>query len=147
MVKTLLTQGADVEGRDDGDQTPLKVATKHAQVEVVRVLLEKGANMEARSNSKGIPLNWAVGGDQAIPRSEYADRLAILKFFAGQKGRRRSEDVEWRYASYPGALKYKTTDILQVLLSRGANVEAKDKAGFTALIEATIDDHVDAEPC
>jgi uncharacterized protein len=145
VVKVLLTQGADVEGRDGSNQTPLKVATEHARVEVVRVLLEKGANVEAKSNSKGAPLNWAVGGDGKIPRSEYADRATIVKMLLDKKASVEAKTLSGDTPLMLAASNYRNTDILQLLLNKGANIEAKDQRGITALMMAAIANNTDAE--
>ena len=43
------------------------------------------------------------------------------------------------------ALNYVNTDILVLLLNHGANIEAKNRNGFTALIWAAYENHTEAE--
>jgi len=145
VVETLLAQGADIEARDASDQTALKVACEHAHVDVVRVLLGRGANAEAKSNSKGMPVNWAIGGDGNIPRTQYADRLAVVKMLLDKKVNIETRTIAGITPLMLAAYNYRDVEILRLLLTKGANVEARDDQGRTALMEAVQEDHTDAE--
>lgn len=54
--KRLLSEGADVNARDDEGLTPLHAAASRNSVDVVRLLIEAGADVNARSNNGETPL-------------------------------------------------------------------------------------------
>ena len=53
IVELLLENGADIEGKDNYENTPLINATWYGNLKVVKLLLENGADIEAK-NIKGI---------------------------------------------------------------------------------------------
>ncbi|QLI67824.1 Ankyrin-1 [Metarhizium brunneum] len=108
VVKLLLEKGADIEAKDDKGQTPLSGAVMYGHEAVVRLLLEKGANIETRDVYSWTPLLWAVerGGEAR------ADANIGL------------EDIYCATAD-----RYNAT--LELLLKKGANIEAKDEKGQT----------------
>ena len=59
VVEFLLTNGANVQARDDGGLHPLHNACSFGHADVVRLLLEAGANPNTRDNWNYTPLHEA----------------------------------------------------------------------------------------
>jgi len=87
-VKRLLSQGGDINAKNESGQTPLHLALNSSRMEVAELLVANGADVEAIDDQTGKALLLSVG--------------------------RRKERVEF-------------------LLSKGANIEAKDGNGLTLL--------------
>ena len=73
IIDLLLEKGADLEAQDHGGQTPLVVAIRSLNFEIVRFLLERGADLEAKDRQGQTPLMVAV---QEFPRVA----VGLLKF-------------------------------------------------------------------
>ena len=62
VVAERVSEGADIEARDGGGNTPLHVAARYARETVVEVLLAAGADAQARNDSGATPLHsWGLG--------------------------------------------------------------------------------------
>jgi ankyrin repeat protein len=59
-VEILLDHGADIEVRSPVGLTPLAIAAREGQCEVVKVLLDRGANHAAETRDHSTPLLWAI---------------------------------------------------------------------------------------
>ena len=122
MVAALLERGADVEARDGQDRTALLMAAREDYLEVGKVLLENGADVNARSGSSQFtPLHATA----------YRDNAAFAKLLLTHKA-----DVN---ALSDGttplleAASQGSPELIEVLIANGADVNARDKAGVTAL--------------
>ncbi|KAM0454877.1 hypothetical protein ACHAPV_008251 [Trichoderma viride] len=60
IVKLLLDNGAEIEVRNSGGQTPLSYAAERCKEAIVKLLLEKGAEVEAKDNRGRTPLSFAA---------------------------------------------------------------------------------------
>ena len=58
LVKKLLSHGADVNTKDDGN-TPLYYASRKGHTKIVKLLLEHGADVNAKNNYGETSLYWA----------------------------------------------------------------------------------------
>jgi len=112
MIQLLLDTGAQVDARDEDGNTPLIVAAKGTdRPEIIQLLIEKGAEVNARNNDGSTALMVAARG-------------------AGSGG------------NIPGVTIIKSTrallggDIIELLLDKGANPQAKDASGMKAIDHA-----------
>ncbi|KAK8923034.1 Ankyrin repeat domain-containing protein 50 [Metarhizium anisopliae] len=110
VVRLLLKKGVNIEAKDEKGQTPLSRAARNGHEAVVRLLLEKGANIETRDIYSWTPLLWAVerGGEVG----EVMNSFEVFLY-------RTSEYCD----------RYNAT--VELLLEKGANIEAKDEKGQT----------------
>ncbi len=125
LVARLIERGINLNSTDEHGTPALMLATLFADAECVRLLLTHGADPNQGNGSGATPLMWA------IPDIEKA-RLLIA----------RGADVNARSgtlgrtpfliaAGYPG-----TVELLRLLLDHGADTQARDSAGFSALAMA-----------
>jgi hypothetical protein len=60
IMKLLIDHGADVNARDDTDETPLHRAARSGQITRASLLLDHGADVNARDKGKWTPLDIAM---------------------------------------------------------------------------------------
>jgi ankyrin repeat protein len=118
VVRVLLEAGTDREMRDGDGYTPLIAAIRHSRVEVVSLLLQAGANKDAVDQHR-----WVVvqNSDGSVTNINYATPLIHAA----------ANDDFWA----------ESLAIVKLLLDAGANKEAKDYEGDTALKVAEIEHH------
>ena len=59
VAHVLLAHGADVNARDESEETPMHSAAYYNSLEVAQVLLAHGADVNARTNIGNTPVAWA----------------------------------------------------------------------------------------
>ena len=127
-IQRFLAAGVSIEERDSAGRTPLIIAARYGDLELVNTLLAAGADVEARDHEGSTPLLHALtynvvrpdvvqrllqaGAQTHVPYGEYyADALSIV-------------------ASHGD------TNILPLLLQAGASVSRRPDGGFSLLLQA-----------
>jgi ankyrin repeat protein len=147
IVEMLLGAGADVNVANRFGTTPLHQATSYGRLEIVALLIAAGANIEAKDEHGRTPLQEGISGFQpeaamlllrkgakpdlyltGVPFrpewvAEFLDKYPEVVNISGPDGNR-----PLHYAAMKGQ-----ADIVLLLLKRGAEVGARNKAGETAL--------------
>jgi len=117
-VTSLLAKGTDINARDNSGQTALMIASSNGDKEIVQLLLAKGADVNLRTTAQivtAMKLGAGFGGTAEI----YSIGTSALNF----------------------AATHGHTEIVQLLIAKGADVNAKDEDGFTALMNASAYRH------
>lgn len=127
-IHQLLSKEADVNAKDDKGVTALMLAAGKGHAEVVQALLDAGAEVEAKDNT-------GLTAAMRAERSGYADIVKLLN-------RPRSSTTETEQLRAEAAKG--NVSRLQELLKAGADVNAKDPSGVTALMEAVHAGKVEA---
>ena len=125
VFERLLTR-ADIEARDDDNDTALILAATGGQVSIVKALLETRADVDATSNSRATALSRASENGHA--------EVAKLLLTAGANVNPKNADglTPLALACTNGHLK-----VAEILLTAGADLKARANTGDTALSRAS----------
>ena len=118
-VRELLRLGADVDAVGDDGFTPLHSATAYDRIDTVRALLDAHARIGATSRGGTTVLHWAVFANRSHREEYFSDR----------------EDTP----PHQGPEKLRNdAPLVELLLARGASVDAADGEGNTPLHQAAF---------
>jgi ankyrin repeat protein len=130
-VRELVAAGSPLSGQDEMSQTPLTWAARRGDVEMLRTLLEAGAGKkDARGIGAALAMATRFGNNDAM-------KLLLTSGKTGDLGDGRGQTM-LMLASTSGVPK-----VVEEVLKDDHNVNAQDKNGRTALIEAV--DHYENE--
>ncbi|KAF5655292.1 ankyrin protein [Fusarium sp. NRRL 25303] len=163
IIKALLSYGADIEARDDNDRTPLHLAAqKEGSQAIIEALLSYRADIEARDDNGRTPLVLAVikasineigflirqGADLTAQEKDgetclhaamrrYIPSLDIVRLLLenGAKADARTERGQTclHTLAHQGEITTYTSDIIQLITSRGIDINDNDNHGNTPL--------------
>jgi ankyrin repeat protein len=126
VVRTLLTQGGDINAGNDNGQTPLHLAADQGNSNVVRLLLEQGANVDAVDKAAGYtPLHYATAHGYA----ELCEML--IRFGSDPDMLTGNQDSPLHLAIGKGR-----AGVVAVLLKYHARLDIKNKNGMTPMQQA-----------
>ncbi|XP_067006786.1 fibronectin type 3 and ankyrin repeat domains 1 protein [Anabrus simplex] len=134
MVGLLLSAGADVNiGAWGTGRTALMLACYNGHVDIAQQLREKGALWEVKDRFGCTALHYAVEGSQ----------LEAVLFALGDGADIEATDSQQWTPLMNGIVVETPSRILQVLIQRGASVNAVDSRGVTCLMHAVLADRAD----
>ncbi|MBD3398136.1 hypothetical protein GF413_03640 [Candidatus Micrarchaeota archaeon] len=155
VVKELLAEGADVNGRNLLQQRALPCAAANGNIEVVRLLLEKGAYIEATDQDcltplmnacerghleivrllldKGADINAQTkAGSTALRKAVNEQYIEVVRLLLKRGADVHDKLNDGTYILMSAALTG-NTEILNAILDKGADVNARDDKGSSAL--------------
>ena len=146
-VSQLIADGMDVNIRDKYEWTPLIQAVRYSKTDLIKLLISKGADVNAQSRQGITALHFAVGqGSLEIVKmlleagASVADIRKTLDQYLPMVRQKRVKNTNYLTEFYDTPLQRAAeignTEIMKLLLSRGANVSARNIIGETPLIEA-----------
>ncbi|XVF57843.1 hypothetical protein PTKIN_Ptkin07bG0015000 [Pterospermum kingtungense] len=137
-LQSLIDSGCDLNSRTDSGDTALMVCAKYRHEECLRVLTRAGAdfglvNISGQSASSIAGSNrWSLGFQQAV--------LDVIKFGKIPKSSNISVFSPLMFVAQSGDV-----DALKALIGRGeVNLDYQDDNGFSAVMIAAFEGHVDA---
>lgn len=143
-VELLLAHGADANARDGNNQTPLDLAVGQDDRNVVESLLAHGADVNATDAVGGTALSYAVNSDNLemteLLLSNKADPNVNVVRQGGFQGSTKMPLLMEAVAEDNTEI---ARDIAKALLTHGANVNARDPSGETALFSAVRKDSLE----
>ena len=127
-VRALLDAGADVNSWGSGNWTPMITSVRSGDSAIVQELLDAGARLDVAQPVTGwTPLFWAVIGN---------GDAKIIDLLVAAGDQLETEDVIEGATPLIRAASTGRRDILMKLVKLGAQLEAKDRNGKTALLSA-----------
>lgn len=124
LMRLLLCAGANVHAKDGAGRSALTVAADSLRADAVRLLLDSGADVNAIDNDG----RTALMATAAPCGQTYLDRRQILKEMGKELTARKVDDLE--------LVTILQEEVARLLLGAGADVNARHRSGFTALILA-----------
>jgi ankyrin repeat protein len=129
-VHSLITDGADINVKNNLDMSPLHYAVLGEHTETTTVLIKQGADINVKNNYGYTPLHYAAQkGHTAIVES-------LINAGAEKDAKNNYGYTPLHYAAQKGH-----TAIVQALIERNADIDAKDKHGKTPLHLAALKGH------
>jgi ankyrin repeat protein/transglutaminase-like putative cysteine protease len=131
-AKSLIEDGADVNAKDMGGETPLMAAAAKEQKEIAELLIVKGADVDGKDNSSYVPLSWAVW-------NEDRDMIKLLVTNGADVNLTPKDD--WPFLHYVAW--NDDRELVELLLAHGARLNVKDENGMTEFRIAVSRGHRD----
>lgn len=133
-AKQLLDQGVNVAEPDSAGDPPLVLASLTGHADVVAVLLERGADIEVRNKS----------GLTALHAAAYGGNLDVVKLFIAKGAAVNDNRNFYHMTPLHAAAEEGHADVVAFLLANKADIEAKERNGYTPLTQAGWREHWDA---
>lgn len=126
IVKLLLDNGADIDAKDEDERTALHLTADSAEyggIDIARLLLDNGARINARDWDGMTALSLAVD-----------NRNVDVVWLLVENGANPEEATDWRKRPIlHWAAERGYSDLVKLLLEKGADINATDTAAVTAL--------------
>lgn len=147
IIVALLDAGADVNAKGLDDWTPLHYAAKDGSIGACRVLLQRGAKRDALNSVKQTPQQLAgvfaapvlrdfvpnvMGTDELFTAVEAGNTEKVKALVAATPDTVKGKDDQGRTPLFLAAYKGNPA-LMKLLLEAGADVNATDRAGKSAL--------------
>ncbi|KAK5658815.1 hypothetical protein OQA88_1627 [Cercophora sp. LCS_1] len=126
----LLSEGFEINARDDDGRTPLSWAVEHGSRDMMELLLAKGAELELRDNSGVTPLL----------RAAMAGNVAMLELLLDAGADLEARDLDGNSALSQAVLN-DHAEVVKLLLDKGEDPEAVDSKSRTPLALAAAWGH------
>jgi len=134
LTKQLIDQGADVAKPDAAGEPPLLIAALAGHPDVVAVLLERGSDIEIRNK----------GGLTALHAAAYGGNLDVVELLVSKGAAVNDSRNFYHMSPLHAAAEEGHADVVAFLLASKADIEAKERNGYTPLTQAGWREHWDA---
>ena len=139
-VGDLLAAGADPHVKDVRGVTPLMEAARAGDLDSIRVLIGAGAEVNERRKNGRTALMAAVRSRKQEAVGFLLEHGTDVNLQAGESVSSNSKDSALTMEAARGV-----PGIVRALIDQGADIEARNAMGYTALMQAACSDYVDAE--
>lgn len=125
-AKQLLDQGAGVADLDNSGEPALLIASLAGHKDVVALLLDRGSTIEIRNK----------GGLTALHAAAYAGNLDVAELLVSKGASVNDQKNFYHMSPLHAAAEEGHADVVAFLLANKADVEAKERNGYTPLTQA-----------
>ena len=122
MVKLLIKHGANINSKDEADNSPLHLATYHGHGKMAKLLIESGAYIHSRNYNDNLPIQMAA----------HAGLPEVIQQLIEAGSPINAQDQVGDTPLHDAALQGQV-EAAQVLIEAGADVNATNNAGKTPL--------------
>ncbi|MDI7864449.1 ankyrin repeat domain-containing protein [Rhizobiaceae bacterium n13] len=129
----LLDQGANAAEPDETGEPPLLIAALAGKKEVVALLLDRGTDVEIRNK----------GGLTALHAAAYGGNLEVVELLVQKGAAVNDHENFYNMSPLHAAAEEGHADVVAFLLANKAEVEAKERNGYTPLTQAGWRSHWD----
>jgi ankyrin repeat protein len=133
-VKQALDQGANAAEPDDAGEPALLIASLAGHADVVALLLERGANIEIRNK----------GGLTALHAAAYGGNLDVVELLVTKGAAVNDAKNFYHMSPLHAAAEEGHAEVVAFLLANKADIEAKERNGYSPLTQAGWREHWDA---
>jgi ankyrin repeat protein len=148
-IRLLLAKGADPKAVDEAGDGPLVSAAGAADVEMLKELVTAGASVKERSNRGG-----SIRGETPLIKAADANCLECVRLLLAHgadvnavsneaRAVKAGFQEHGRLTPFLMAVQWGNPDLIQLLLNKGASLEARDSRGLTALMLAVTNERQD----
>jgi serine/threonine-protein phosphatase 6 regulatory ankyrin repeat subunit B len=150
ILQALVEHGADVRARDRNGDTPLLSAVTYPllDVAVVKFLVEHGADLNAENHGWNVLRGASYLGNPSVVRflldqgvdvngKDQEGQTALMAVSKSEFWWKPEIPPLWWQPEKPGRHRAEPQGVMQVLLDHGAQINAQDEKGRTALMLAT----------
>lgn len=125
-TRQLLDQGTNVAEPDSAGEPALLIASLAGHADVVALLLERGSDIEIRNK----------GGLTALHAAAYGGHLDVVELLVAKGAAVNDDKNFYRMSPLHAAAEEGHADVIAFLLTQKADVEAKERNGYTPLSQA-----------
>jgi ankyrin repeat protein len=133
-AKQLLDEGAVVAELDAAGEPPLLIASLAGHADVVALLLDRGSAILVRNK----------GGLTALHAAAYGGKLDVVKLLVSRGAAVNDTENFYQMSPLHAAAEEGHAEVVAFLLTHEANIEAKERNGYTPLTQAGWREHWDA---
>ena len=126
VFQVLIDAGADIETKDENGRSPLLRASVSGELKVVKMLVEAGADVCGTCNY----------GDTCLFNASYHGHTETVRYLVGLPQVDLSHKDKEGYTSLLAAAENSSTDVVEVLIDAGSDVETKCNDGCSPLLKA-----------
>ena len=121
VVKSLVDAGADIEARNSLGRSPLLVACENGNFAKAKMLVKAGASVRATDNERETCLTLAA----------HHGHKETVRYLVGLPEVEVNHEGLNKHTALHSALLKAHSDVVQVLIDAGADIEAKDQIGYS----------------
>jgi ankyrin repeat protein len=134
LVTQQLDNGADAAEPDPSGEPPLLIAALAGHPDVVALILEKGGDIEIRNR----------GGLTALHAAAYGGNLDVVELLVSKGASVNDTRNFYKMSPLHAAAEEGHADVVAFLIANKADIEAKERNGYTPLTQAGWREHWDA---